>query len=124
MAKKVNSILAYIRNSEASRMEERILPMYSALFRLHLQSYVQFWASQFRKDVEMLEHVQRRATSLVKGLEDNSYGEWLRDLGMFILEKRRLRRDLIAPYRCLKGGCGHVGVSLFSQAISNKRIQS
>jgi len=119
-AQKADRILGYTKSSMASRSREGILPLYSALVRPHLKSCVQLWSAQHRKDVELLERVQKRATRMVRGLELLSCVKRLRELGLLSLEKRRLWGDLTAAFQYLKGACRKDREYLFSRACCDR----
>ena len=70
-AQKTNCVLGCIKKGVSSREGEVIVPLYSALVRPHLEYCVQACSctSQYRRDKELLEQVQRRANKMMRGLE-------------------------------------------------------
>jgi len=62
-----------------------MLPIYSALVRPHGEYFAQFWAPQYKREMELLERVQPTATEMMKRVEHLSYEERLSELGLFSL---------------------------------------
>ena len=92
-----------------------ILALYSALVRPHLEHCVQMWSPQYRRDIDLLECIWRRATKIIQGMEHLSCEDRLRELGLFSPDKRTLKGDLRADFLYLQGGCKEEGNRLFSR---------
>ena len=91
VAKNVNGILQCIKKSMASRLRVVSLHLYSALVRPNLECCVQLWAALFKKDRDLLDGVQWRATKMIKGLEH------------LLCEERRSNACLFSPEKTERG---------------------
>ena len=67
------------------------------------EKYLESWSPYLRKDIDMLEKIQRRASKLIPGLRDLTYEERLKECGLTTLETRRLRGDQIEVFKILNG---------------------
>jgi len=103
-AQKANRILGCTKSSVASRSREGILPCYSALVRLHLQSRIQLWRSQHRKDMELLVWAQRRATKMIRGLEHLSLWGKAKRVGAVQSGEEKAAERPYCGLSALKGG--------------------
>lgn len=83
------SVLGCNKRHVAGISREMILPLYSALMKLHLECCIQLWEPQ-HKGMDLLEQTQSGVTRMIRGLEHISCEDGLRDLGLFHVKKRRL----------------------------------
>ena len=102
-ASKGNQVLGMIRRNITYKEKSLIIPLYKAIVRPHLEYCIQAWNPHLRKDVDMLEKIQRRATKLIPELRDLTYEERLKECGLTTLETRRLRGDQIEVFKILNG---------------------
>ncbi|GAB0190596.1 hypothetical protein GRJ2_001524900 [Grus japonensis] len=101
-AKMANRVLGCIKHSIARQSRAVIVPLYIAVVLPHLKYRVQFRAPQYKKDIELLECVQRRVTKMVQGLKATEYRlgvEWIdssseeNNLWMLVNEKLNMTQQ-------------------------------
>jgi len=89
--KKGNTILGTIKRNFTDRSQSALIPLYKSLVRSHLEYCCSVWNPHFRKDIELIEGVQRWATKLVKDVEHLHYNDRLEHLGLMCLHTRRIK---------------------------------
>lgn len=98
-AKKANIALGMIKRNINYKSKDVIIRFYKALVRPKLEYCVQAWCPYLKKDMDILERVQRRATKMIAGLRNVKYEDRLVVTGLLPLDKRRVRGDLIQVFK-------------------------
>ena len=83
------------------KKKELIIPLYKTIVRPHLEYGIQARRPYHKKDIDMLERVQRRATKMIQKLRNISYEMRLKECDLTTLETRRLRGDQIELLKIL-----------------------
>ena len=85
------------------KKKELIIPLYKTIVRPLLKYFIQAWRTYRKKDIDMLERVQRRATKMISNVRNISYEMRLKECGLTTLETRGLRRYQIEMFIILNG---------------------
>ena len=101
-AKKANQILGQINRAFSCKTKDIMLQIFKVFVRPHLEYAVTAWSPWLRKDIEILERIQHRATRRMSDVQ-GSYPERLLQLGLTTLEERRSRGDAIEVFKYLRG---------------------
>jgi uncharacterized protein (UPF0303 family) len=98
-----NATLGMIKRSFVNRDKQTILNLYKSIVRPKLEYCIQAWRPHLRKDIDLLEKIQHRATKLISTMSNKLYEKRLQLLKLTTLETRRLRGDLIEVFKIFKG---------------------
>ena len=118
-AASANSVLGRINDTFTCLEKEILLHLYTSMVRPWLEFTVQAWSPYTRREINVLESVQRRATKLVPALTHFPYQDRLSNLGLTTLEARRRRGDMIETFKILKGYVHTVLSKLLNFFIKN-----
>jgi len=100
---KASKALGLIGRTISYRNKDILVRLYKTLVRPHLEYSVSAWSPYYAKDKQLLERVQHRFTRMVPGLKSLQYEERLNRLGIWTLEERRNRADLLEVFKMYKG---------------------
>ena len=100
---KANRMIGLIRRTFATLDKNMFLKLYVTLIRPILEYANQVWNPYYKKDIDMLENVQRRATKMIPGLRNKPYEERLKELNLPSLAYRRSRGDMIETFKIISG---------------------
>ena len=103
IVKTANQIVGMIKRTFIFKSKDNLLQLYKCLDRPHMMYCMQVQNPYLKKEIDLLEGVQRRATKMILAYEHYGYEDRLALCQLSTLDGRRLRGDLIQAFKLLKG---------------------
>ena len=101
---KASRILGLINRTIEYRHRDILLRLYKSLVRPHPEYSISAWSPHYSKDKVLIERIQRRFTKMIPSIRNLPYELWSDiKLGLWSLEDRRVRADLIEVYKIVHG---------------------
>jgi len=100
---KANKVIGLIKRNFTDRSKETIIRSFKSLVEPHLEYCCPIWNPHYIKDIILVESVQRHATKIVWGMENLHYEERLKRLGLMLLDRRRVKSDLLETFKIING---------------------
>ena len=123
-ASKGNQKLGMIRRSFTCKNKDIMMKLYKSIVRPSLDYCVQAWRPHLKKDIEILERVQKRATRMITECKGKEYEKRLECVNLTTLETRRERADMVEVYKIMNGMEGLKETDFFSRDTSGRRGHS
>jgi len=96
-------MLGLIKRTFVVKTPEVMLNLYKTLVRPHLEYCISAWSPHYQKDKKLLEKVQHRHTRMITSLKSLQYEDRLQKPGLWTLEERRNRANLIEVFKMAHG---------------------
>jgi len=100
---KANRMLGMLKRTVVNKSPDVMLNLYKSLVRPHVEYCVSAWSPYYAKDKFLIERIQHRFTKLIPGIRHLPYADRLNKLGLWTLEERRNRSDLIEVFKVARG---------------------
>lgn len=117
---KSNQLLGLIKRSFVYKNGEVMKKLFTSLVRPLLEYGNVIWYPRHKKEAEILERVQRRATKMIQGMTGHTYEDRLKLLDLPTLVYRRYRGDAIEVYKYLRGVYNVDSSSLLPRAFDTR----
>ena len=118
--KKAETALELLKRTVICRDKNVFLKLYKLLVRPHLEYATAACNPHFKRDIQLIEKVQKRMSKNIQGMKDLTYDERLIALNLYSLKKRRHIFDLTEIFKLMNNLCYETALTSVTGVIAGR----